>query len=77
MSFLFLLIYYFIWVYCSITFFINFPDLNYQKRDNQFTNNELNFLNLIKLNPQITLEEIGKSYQLVKELCKNSKQFKK
>ena len=77
MSFLLLLIYNFIWVYYIITFFINFPDLNYQKRDNQFTNNELNFLNLIKLNPQITLEEIGKSYQLVKELCKNSKQFKK
>lgn len=77
MSFLLLLIYNLICFYCGITFFINFPDLNYQKRDNQFTNNELNFLNLIKLNPQITLEEIGKSYQLVKELCKNSKQFKK
>ena len=77
MSFLLLLIYNLICFYCGITFFINFHDLNYQKRDNQFTNNELNFLNLIKLNPQITLEEIGKSYQLVKELCKNSKQFKK
>lgn len=66
MSFLLLLIYNFIWVYCRITFFINFPDLNYQKRDNQFTNNELNFLNLIKLNPQITLEEIAKKLSISK-----------
>ena len=66
MSFLLLLIYYFIWVYCSITFFINLPYLNYQRRDNQFTNNELNFLNLIKLNPQITLEEIAKKLSISK-----------
>lgn len=66
MSFLLLLIYNLIWVYCSITFFINFSDLNYQKRDNQFTNNELNFLNLIKLNPKITLEEIAKKLSISK-----------
>ena len=66
MSFLLLLIYNFIWVYFSITFFINLPYLNYQKRDNQFINNELNFSNLIKLDHQITLEEIAKKLLISK-----------